>query len=683
VAVVALLVFGVSLGIRLTGLELYATTDEGYWMQRSVRFGAALARGDLASTYRAGHPGVSVMWTGLLGIGTERLAPFLPGRYTRYDVLERDRGYLPAFGAARQAVAVVTSGLVTLAVLLAWRLLGLGPGLFGGAILVFDPYVIGMTRLLHVDALLAPLMTVSALAGLIFWLRSRRWPYLLLSAVTGGLALLTKAPAGFLPIWFGLVWLAELWRGGTRPRARSPLPLMAWGVVAAAVYVALFPALWVDPVGRLVSLARFVVLVGLQPHDGNFFLGSPVLEDPGPLYYLVAVPLRLSPLVALGMGLLVLRPPADEHGRAVRWLVLYVALFVALMTLASKKFDRYMLPAQMMLDLLAGVGTWRLAQLIMRKSPTPGPSAARREHRLRCRAQHDSRGPQGRRPLRGRGEEGYAQGDRAVVGELGGIREQIEERLAELGLIGVHAANVVGALDHQRVAVLLNERLDDGLYVLHHLPDIERLQEEVHSAGLDLGEVEDVVDQPEQVLAGRVDPLEVRQGRLVASVLGLFLEHLRVADDRVERRPQFMAHVRQEGGFVLASNFELTVRLLKLLEQPGVLDRDRSLICKRLQERNLLVAERVDLVSEHGKHADGEVVGDQRHRHHRPKPVDGLEWTCIRKVGLDSFDHIVHVNRAPLQERPTWRDARRERQTGKLAERIGVPLLVQRALPSL
>jgi hypothetical protein len=76
------------------------------------------------------------------------------------------------------------------------------------------------------------------------------------------------------------------------------------------------------------------------------------------------------------------------------------------MTLASKKFDRYMLPAQMMLDLLAGVGTWRLAQLIMRKSPTPGPSAARREHRLRCRAQHDSRGPQGRRPVRGRGERG-------------------------------------------------------------------------------------------------------------------------------------------------------------------------------------------------------------------------------------------------------------------------------------
>ena len=74
-AVVAALVFAVSLGLRLADLDLYSTTDEGYWMQRSVRFGAALARGDLASTYRAGHPGVSVMWAGVIAYG--RLLPYL------------------------------------------------------------------------------------------------------------------------------------------------------------------------------------------------------------------------------------------------------------------------------------------------------------------------------------------------------------------------------------------------------------------------------------------------------------------------------------------------------------------------------------------------------------------------------------------------------------------------------
>jgi hypothetical protein len=365
-AVVAALAFVLSLGLRLANLDLYSTTDEGYWMQRSIRFGAALVRGDLTSTYRAGHPGVSVMWTGIIGIGPERLAPFLPERFTRYELLERAPGYLEAFSAARRAVAVLTSALIALAVILAWRLLGIGPALAGGTLLVLDPYVVGMTRLLHVDALLAPLMTVSALAGLLYWTRAPRWGYLLLSTVTGGLALLTKAPSGYLPIFFGLICLTALLRGGYRTAPRVLAPLLMWGVGAAALYVLLFPALWVDPLGEIATLARFVILVGLQPHDGNFFLGQPVLDDPGPFYYTVAVPLRLSPLVALGMGLLVLHSPSDEHRTAVRWLLLYAGLFAVLMTLASKKFDRYMLPIQMVLDLLAGVGLWRLTALLVR-----------------------------------------------------------------------------------------------------------------------------------------------------------------------------------------------------------------------------------------------------------------------------------------------------------------------------
>ena len=73
-------------------------------------------------------------------------------------------------------------------------------------------------------------------------------------------------------------------------------------------------------------------------------------------------------------------------------------------------------------------------------------------------------------------------------------------------------AEVVGARDDQRVGVLLDQRLDDRRRRRRtSWPTLERLQEQVHPAGLDLGEVQDVVDQPEQVLAGRVDLLEVRE----------------------------------------------------------------------------------------------------------------------------------------------------------------------------
>jgi 4-amino-4-deoxy-L-arabinose transferase-like glycosyltransferase len=369
--IVGLLVLLASLWLRLDGLDLYATADEGYWMQRSLRFGAALARGDLASTFRAGHPGVTVMWTGVLGIGPARLVPFLPERYIGLDNLERAPGYLAAFSAARQAIALIVAVLVATIVLLFWRLVGPGPALAGGALLVLDPYVVGMTRLLHVDALLAPLMTVSVLAGLVYWRRSARWPYLAMSAVAGGLALLTKAPAGCVPLFLGLVCLAGLLRGRPRAAPRTLLPLLLWGAGAAFAYILLFPALWVDPVPVIQSLVDFIFLVGLQPHDGNFFLGRPILDDPGPLYYVIAIPLRLSPLAALGIALLTL--PSREEARPVaRWLLVYALSFIVLMTLASKKFDRYMLPVLMVLDLVAGVGFWRAAVLLSNRRKNAG-----------------------------------------------------------------------------------------------------------------------------------------------------------------------------------------------------------------------------------------------------------------------------------------------------------------------
>ena len=39
------------------------TSDEGYWLQRTVRFGEAVLTRDWVQTARSGHPGVTVMWS--------------------------------------------------------------------------------------------------------------------------------------------------------------------------------------------------------------------------------------------------------------------------------------------------------------------------------------------------------------------------------------------------------------------------------------------------------------------------------------------------------------------------------------------------------------------------------------------------------------------------------------------
>jgi len=91
-------------------------------------------------------------------------------------------------------------------------------------------------------------------------------------------------------------------------------------------------------------------------------------------------------------------------------------------------------------------------------------------------------------------------------------------------------------------------------------------------------EVEDVVDQPKQMLAGPIDPLKIRQEGVGVGHFGLLLEHLAVPDDRVQRRAQLVGHGRQEVGLVQARLRKLGVRLLEGLEQPSVLDGDDGLI---------------------------------------------------------------------------------------------------------
>ena len=65
-------------------------------------------------------------------------------------------------------------------------------------------------------------------------------------------------------------------------------------------------------------------------------------------------------------------------------------------------------------------------------------------------------------------------------------------------------------------------------------------------SGLDLAEVEHVVDQPEKVLGVGLDLAEVGEHRLLAHVLDLLLQHLAVADHGRQRGPQLVAHVGQE-----------------------------------------------------------------------------------------------------------------------------------------
>src|SRR6202022_268700 len=90
--------------------------------------------------------------------------------------------------------------------------------------------------------------------------------------------------------------------------------------------------------------------------------------------------------------------------------------------------------------------------------------------------------------------------------------------------------------------------------------------------GLEAGHVEDVADDPEEILAARQNVPTI-----VAVLLrserseGLTPHQLRKSDNGVERRPEFMAHVGKELGLRTVGGFGLSLLLVVALGEIGQL----------------------------------------------------------------------------------------------------------------
>ena len=78
---------------------------------------------------------------------------------------------------------------------------------------------------------------------------------------------------------------------------------------------------------------------------------------------------------------------------------------------------------------------------------------------------------------------------------------------------------------------------------------VEVFKKELHLAGLDFGNIQNVIDERQQVPARLRDAVEIAQGFSLSLALRQRLQELAVADDGIQRRPQLVAHVGQERAF--------------------------------------------------------------------------------------------------------------------------------------
>jgi hypothetical protein len=407
--VTALLLLGMFLLIWLPrglALDRYVTDDEHKWLTRGANFLAALADGDWGATFQREHPGVTVMWAGAAALAAvdPGYAAAAPGPLDWNDddivTLLRARGIDPLeqLGRARALVVLALAAALTFAYWAAMRLFGRLPATIGFILIALDPFLVGLGRLLHLDALMSSLLLLALLELAVYLYRGRRWPHLVISAVALGLAALTKSPALVLAPFGVLLFALEMWRtrrgekqgessmvneGDTLPQhPNTPPPhhpnrslLIAcalWGLVAAATFVVLWPAMWVDPVGTLRQVLGESSSYATGGHTTQvFFAGESSKEDPGASFYPVTWLWRTTPVVMVGLGLaLAAALAAGRKGwRRRDWpiyamLPAFVLLYTLLLTLSDKKLDRYLLPVYAPVDLMAGLGwAWGIGLL--------------------------------------------------------------------------------------------------------------------------------------------------------------------------------------------------------------------------------------------------------------------------------------------------------------------------------
>ena len=360
-AAFALALFALALAPRWVARDVFVTSDEDSWMRRAGGFAWGVANGRPGRTYQNGHPGVLTMELAILGQGpggAERFADPVTGA----RLVTKVPGFFDGLVEARRAFALVGAALVALIGALLWRLFGPGPALAAGVLLALDPWLIAHSQLVHTDGLLAGLSCAAVLCALARWEAGGGRSWVVVGGVLSGLALLTKVPAIYLGLAVPLLAVLFARRGGL---AASAADLGLWAAAALGTFVALWPSLWVNPLGTLGEMAEFTRRTGGQPDEvGSFFLGQ-VWGDPGPLFYPVALLFRLTPPETVGLVLLVvlgwpMRRLLARRWRLVLGLAVYALGFFVFVSLAQKKFDRYALPVWPALLVLAGLGWWLL-----------------------------------------------------------------------------------------------------------------------------------------------------------------------------------------------------------------------------------------------------------------------------------------------------------------------------------
>jgi 4-amino-4-deoxy-L-arabinose transferase-like glycosyltransferase len=393
--IIGLGLFGLALWLRATDLQHFVTADEHNWIYRSGIFLNAFLQGDWPGTSVWLTPGVTTTWLGSLSLTiyyqVNQAAidqPFLEWLVS----FSRNKIDLEVLAMMRWSMAVLTSAMGVVVYGLAQKLWGRPIALLGTLLLLTEPHLLAVSRIIGHDAPITFFVMGSLLAFFIGKmkiftltpsltrlpsLRGRgaggeglfpkesltRYGWFILSGIFAGLAILSKAPAMILIPFFGLVAAVDLWHRKNLLKSWVTI-LIVWLAVLWITFIVVWPAAWVSPLNQtwLVINNAFLSSAGLEDADVQPYWSIP---DPGIFYYLINGAFKVSPLLMIGAALtaagLWLKTRRQTLSwrnllsSELAWLALFALLFGVMMTLGVKRSPRYILPA---FPALAFVTAW-------------------------------------------------------------------------------------------------------------------------------------------------------------------------------------------------------------------------------------------------------------------------------------------------------------------------------------
>jgi len=382
------------LASRGIAADTFVSWDEPMWAYRSARFLAALQDGRWRDTLITGHPGVTTMWAGALSfwwhgeVVKDANADAIAAAAAMDGVDVHDAQQMGALGAlvpiARQGILVFHAVLAAVLYGLFRQLLPRATALGVSLVLLADPFLLGLSRLLHLDALAAQFM-LAAMLALLLYQRRGHWVWLAGSAAATGLAFVTKSYALLLaPCAIVLIATGPASEKAVADWPRRGGHLLLWGAMTWLAVLLVWPAAARMPSQSLYRVLSLALGYASDPGTATstFFLGERT-ASPGGMFYPLAWLFRATPLATIGVALAVLTLPVDslwrdhkEQRRMIVIMFLYGALYAALITLSEKKYDRYLLPAILALDVSAALF---LARVLGAISESIGLGEASRE----------------------------------------------------------------------------------------------------------------------------------------------------------------------------------------------------------------------------------------------------------------------------------------------------------------